>query len=509
MSSETNNSANNSGTGLLLYVPPQVKSFAEEQNAIKEEKAAVVSKGSEAKPAAIQACVMPHSNKPAKAAPTAKDLCKFTSLYLHLPGGKTLVLPADGPKTIELIAGYNSKAEEISCKVIGKAGPCSMHKSKIFDVTFKPDLLAKPTDDELRFKARSVPFYKAFHNGTIIPWHAKKSSYVINARTCDVEHNISKEIIIYPDIKIDIDIPIYFKNKPEEKAVLTNSGKNARVYKETVIEQELKAKYQEDGTTYEYSQQFKEKLETIREVAALTDKIKKVVEESLDSCCVFEIEPMQGKLHFEFEFKKEGEYKVEPEWNALLQLKPAIGAKWKVKLDEAVLQLANKGVGKMYHEMKKRLEGHDTAEFGLDFSAEGNLNVDLGIKKEAGKPEQHFGAGVSGKLIELMFKAYGSYNIKTIIHFQAAAEASILANLSYAAFIHKREGGIDVDTKLEFSGFKWHINVHVGGHEKTKTKNKKTGKDEVTKDKYVTIYDQEGDFYKPEKPIYEHTFQLG
>jgi len=482
---------------LLEHKPKQTApTFGEQQSSIKEEVSEM--EQMELPFTSIQACTieaLPQTNN------SKLDVCNHSGLLISIKN-KTYSLPDYKTNQLKIVGGYQKTAVDIKCNAVGVVGPCKSHQLKVFDCSaFKDDLLSSPTNSLLSFKAKSVPFYKIFDNGTLFPWDAKKSVYKVAANTCG--QKASKEIVVYPDVEIEIDIPFEMSEEVEEKKNYSQTGQSAWKNSEEKEELKLSASYKEDGSELKVSADIQRKFKEVKELIKLGKRITSTVQKAFDESIKVETKLPSGKIHLDFAWKEFGNFDVDSQWSAIVQLTPLCGVSYTVELDEIVLKAMSGPVGILYTKVKKALEKYKTTVC-FQFIASGEINLDMGLKKDVGKEAVKSGAGLSGK-IELQLKGAGSFKIQKIIYAEAAAEGGAKSSIKGQSFIYAGNSCINMDLKVEFTGVKFYFEVKITGASERKSKNKKQ-EDTVSQKNEYTLASYEYVVGAPEEPWIDTTF---
>lgn len=445
---------------LLEYKPFSFsESFAEKQMKINDEKKKVVSNIDQIL-SPVQMCSMPHIDSQKDSPKNKKnEPCNFSSGMIDIKTYSPYNLPNDAPDVLKIISGFNENATEVKCSISGLNSPCEQHKTKVFDIAFKQDLIAGAADNQIKFKARSIPFYKIFENGILFPWDAKTAQYKIVANTCG--QKAIKEIIVYPDVKIELEVPFEFSKIKEKSKKYSQTGKSVWNKEQSSKELKITASYKEDGHEWKVSADINRKFEELKALIRLGEQVRSVIQKAFDESIKIETILPSGKLHLDFCFAKVESYNVDSEWNALIQLSPLIGGNLTIALDEIALKAMTGPVGAVYSNIKKYLENHNV-EIKFEFCATGEIGLDCGLKKKAGSKPIQSGAGLTGK-IEFQLRGAGNYQFQKIIRAEGAAEAGVKCDIKGSSFLYSANNKLNLETKVEFSGVVFYCELRITG----------------------------------------------
>jgi hypothetical protein len=243
-----------------------------------------------------QKCVIPHEEKPKKTIDDKGKNCNINSITFTVDKIKLDCLPSDKSDVLEIVGGYDKNVKELKSK-LNLVGPCFRHTKKTFDTRE-----SKQTNNtDLNFNIPSTPYYKIFDNGIFFPWNAKTKEYIINANTCGV--NISKTIVVYPDIEILIDIPISFSDSNKETQKLTKNKKNAQLFSEKTSESNITAKYKEDGVEFAISSSIQKKFKKIKDYQKIAENVFGTLQKAFDESIKIKFDYPVGKIHFDYKYK--------------------------------------------------------------------------------------------------------------------------------------------------------------------------------------------------------------
>lgn len=445
------------------YFPKPIPSYKDEL----ESQRSQLSSGNTrqlALPTSVQVCNF-EKNDPQKSDTNTqtKPNCKLNSLSLKC-GEDVINLTTDskGNKPLEIISGFNSNKKTIEC-TLNLVGPCSNHNNKTFDVLS----VKQSSNSKLDLPISSVPFYKIFDNGVIFPWEAKTNTYKISAGTC--EGNISREVIVYPDIELALDFPIEFETSKEITQRMTNSGKNVHQYEQTSKKAEVKASYKEDGTVWRISSSINQNLDKIKNFKKTTDDVLTTLQKAFDETIKFNFPNPSGQVHFDFKYAKKNEpFQVDSEWSAQIEVKNLFAANATVQLDELLLAGYTGTLSKIYTKIKKALPKNNalTIETKFELIVLGAINLFAGINKKIGKnTTEKNGGGITGK-VEADLKASGQLKIVVII--SVTGEAGAKTGVTASGALNHNQSDIGVDLELNFLGITFYYQLYVGGAIKAK-----------------------------------------
>ncbi len=408
-------------------------------------------------------CVVTHpkTTKP-KSNKQNKTKCDFTNVKI-VKGGISKVITENGP-TLKVVSGYNKNVKKIQCSIVGIQGPCPDHNNKTFD-----SLDGKQSSNtSLDFDIHSVPFYKIFDNEVVFPWNAKTSSYNVSVNCCDKK--IQQKLEVYPDVKIELDIPLEFAASKETEKETTRSGKNMHVYTTPKEEYTIEAKYSEDGHEWKISPSVKEKFKKLKELRDITERSLKALRDALDESIKFEVLYPAGKIHLDFEWKeKKTPFEVGSEWHAQCSLDPLIGATLTLELDELALKLYSGPIGNVYSKIKAFLANRKI-EIKFELVIKGTIKIDAGLKKEIDQGDGvKSGAGITGK-IEADLKASAELKTQIIISIDATAQAGIKTGIEASGGLYSESEALDLELNFKFLGIKYYWSYQVSGGIKRKSK---------------------------------------
>jgi hypothetical protein len=467
---------------LLTYSPAETDcvTLSDQKQSIEEQKE-YMSSGTQPQTMAsmpAQSCVVTHDEKPPAPPKDPKaDVCKFSQLSITAEKTTKVISVQEVLPPLQVVSGYKNETKEIHCKIVDLVGPCPKHTKKTFDLAgFK-----QKSNNELVFKTASIPFYKIFSNGVLFPWNARTSEYTINANTCG--GSISQKLVVYPDVKMSIDIPVSFaKKKIGKKKDI--EGVNSETSQQTNFQLKTKsnegeikvnAKYEEDGNPFEISPSINRSFDKILTLVELGDKAFSTLQKALDETIEIEFQRPAGSIHLDFEWKElEGQFVVDSSWTVTINLNPLFGVKVTINLDEAILLLCTGPIGKFYAEIKRLLEKVNV-KIELVLEITGTIGIEVGLKKEVlKKAEEKTGGGVTGK-IEVDLRASASFEVHVIITLKGSAEAGIKTGLEGNAGFYKSGENLQMDFALIFPGVMFYCNIKFSGGPQKKKKTEPGG----------------------------------
>ncbi len=235
-------------------------------------------------------------------------------------------------------------------------------------------------------------------------------------------------------------------------------------------------KYHEDGKERKVSPSIKNKLKFVKKVvsgvANIAKKADTVMLSAFDGSLKLEWLFPEGSINATFEYKElPGQFKVEPEFTALIKLDPLIGIQFTAELDEIILTASTGPVGKIYARLKRIAESNG-AEIGiLKLEISGTLSMDFGIKRLVGDTvENKSGAGAVGKIEADLKVIKVSIKFQTIVVNEAELEAGVKTGIELSGDLYRRQNFIaEIETK--FTGLKAYYSIKANGGWLRKAKN--------------------------------------
>ena len=437
-----------------------------------------------------QSCEVTHENQLVNKKNTNDKKCDIISLNLTVDKDIIIIDNNGSSEVLEVLGGFDRSKKIINSR-LSLIGPCIKHNKKTFDVkNYK-----QTNDTELNFEIPSIPFYKNFDKGELFPSNIKKAEYIINTNSCGVK--ISRNIIVYPDIEITIDVPVSFSESKEITQKITNSKKNAHIYNDKTSELKLEAKYKEDGHEWTISPSIQDKFKNIKDFKKIADNAFGALQLAFDKTIEIKFEYPRGLIHFDYKYKnKASPFKVGYEWHAQFNLDPLIGASANIQLDELFLKTCTGPIGALYAKIKQALS-HLNIEVKLELIVTGILKIDSGLKKEISNDTEkgiQGGAGITGK-IEADLKASGELKIQLIIiAIEVSAEAGAKTGIEASGGIYQNSKNLGLDLTLKFLGVTFYFEFKGSGGIQSRPKNTKDIKDkplDVSKENEITVGEEE------------------
>jgi len=362
---------------------------------------------------------------------------------------------------IGIVAGYNEKIKKIKFKILDLFGPCERHKKHTFDVSG----IIQKNNEEIALNVGSIPFYKIFNTGVIFPWKAKKNTYVINTRTCG--NSFSPIIVVYPDVKINIKIPINVGTKKEITTKHNKDSNFTRSYAETTEEREFTLEYIEDGKKTNFGGDFVKKYAKVKKGIRTTSKLAKGLADIFDDKIKVDISLPQGNINLDYKWQVHPvkPLTVDSVWHAEFKIDPLFGVELTMTYnDEALAKLAGP-MNLIYKGIKKLLAmARIKLELKFQLSIKGSISVNAGLSKDIyDTAPVKAGAGVTGK-VEATIKVIASVNIQVIISVEASAEAGVKTGIfSNGGLYLDYNNNLDFIIKTTFLGIIAYYNIKVNG----------------------------------------------
>lgn len=350
--------------------------YQEEYNKALKQQATSQTPQPQSKPIAEVCCYNP-AQASAKNNPDTK--CNFNTVTVEKAGRKyTLNVDkntASGDNIIEIVAGPNKNAKDVTVTVGGLIGPCTTgHKNKVLDLV-NPKPINK-TDTELKFKAASISYIPFV--SSLWPSNAPVNTYNIPISTCNLKRSVV--IKVYPDIEYNFTIKV---NPGLNKSSFGFHNGVKMLEKQDKEFISIEGNIKQDNTEYslEKTFDFENITKAIKTADTILNTIKKM-SSTFNSNVEIEYKFLNLKLDLKSKWVEiEGSPKCGYECTFDLGMAPLFGIGVKIDALGAAIE-SIPGVGKVLDKIKKYIEKSDLLKIKLTLELSGEINCELlGIKK--------------------------------------------------------------------------------------------------------------------------------